>query len=425
MFKNRYFLNSMWLISDKFFVLLGGLLATTMVAKYLGPEQFGVLSYGITLSMFITVIAQWGASFLVFNLAAKDQTRAEELIESTLLHRISIYLTCSFIISFFLFLRLDYSSAKVISAICFSNIFIGMDIYQYYFNGSLNSRFNTKITFIAKVCSIITKLSFIVFEVKLIYFALPMLFEGLIVFFLKKKKLGIISNYKNISDNVEINNTKVRAIITEGLPYVASSFLVLAYTKANDIILRELTSFIEVGVFSLGVLVSNAWTFIPLAVGTSYLTRAISSGKTEDYAFTYFITSLVSIPILVGIFVFSDIVVKCIFSESYDHLGDIIPILSIGSFFGVLVFLINRQISNFESGGSYLIRKTGLTAVIAVVSSAVLISVLGIYGAVYSWIITQLFGMTLGNIFFNQINWTKLFLSVFNLRVMSRKIINV
>ncbi|MFM2579416.1 oligosaccharide flippase family protein [Vibrio fortis] len=425
MFKNRYFLNSIWLISDKFFVLLGGLLATTMVAKYLGPEQFGVLSYGITLSMFITVIAQWGASFLVFNLAAKDQARAEKLIESTLLHRIIIYLICSFIVSIILFLRLDSPSAKVISAICFSNIFIGMDIYQYYFNGSLNSKFNTKITFISKVCSILLKLSFIVFEVKLIYFSIPILLEGLIIFFLKKKKLGIISTYKDISTNVEIKNTKIRALIIEGLPYVASSFLVLAYTKANEIILRELTSFLEVGVFSLGVLISNAWTFIPLAVGTSYLTKAISSGKTEDYAFTYFITSLVSIPILVGIFIFSDIVVNVIFNDSYENLGYIIPILSIGSFFGVIVFLVNRQISNFESGGSYLIRKTGLTAVIAVVSSTALISVLGIYGAVYSWVITQLFGMTLGNIFFKKINWAKLFLSVFNLRLMSRKVINV
>lgn len=60
---NKYFKNSLWLIIDKLFLLLGGLIVTTMVARYLGPEQLGKLSYGITLSFLCAIISQWGASF--------------------------------------------------------------------------------------------------------------------------------------------------------------------------------------------------------------------------------------------------------------------------------------------------------------------------------------------------------------------------
>ncbi|WP_196298966.1 oligosaccharide flippase family protein [Vibrio campbellii] len=419
---NKYFKNSVWLIIDKLFVLGGGLIATTLVAKYLGPEQFGILSYGLTLSLFITAVAQWGANYVIFNLAAKDRKKSELIIHKTMTYRIVVYLLLSIIVSVVLHIKLDYEDAKVISAICFCNLFLSLDIYQYYFNGSLSSQLNTKITLIAKVSSILSKVCLVVIGVDLVVFTLPILLEGIIVFVLKKRRF---SNISKLSNFVVDKSFSTRKYFYEGFPYVASSFLVLAYTKSNELFLQELTSFSELGVFTAGMLLSNAWVFVPIAVGTSLLTKAISSGDNSDYAFTYFSTALISIPIILLLYFFRNEVILLTFGSEYMKLSTILPILSIGSLFSVFVFLINRQISNYEGGGGYLIKKTGATAAISISFSYLLISIYGVNGAVLTWVITQFFGVSLGNIWFKKIKWLDIaykFLSVKEMIVILRKL---
>ncbi|PMP07273.1 hypothetical protein BCS94_09920 [Vibrio breoganii] len=410
---NEYIRNSIWLIADKFLVLLGGLIATTLVAKFLGPKSFGVLSYGLTLSLFLTALSQWGASFLIFNAAARNVSEAENIILNTLRYRILVYITCTIILSTILFFRLEYDEAKFIAAICISNIFLGLDVYQYYFNGSLRSSLNTRITFVAKLASIIIKLSLIAFDSDLFLFFIPILIEGGIVFFLKHntfRKVRLTFDGKSQFDLVKV--------IKEGAPYLVSSFLVLAYTKANDIVLRELTSFVEVGLFSAGLLLSNAWTFIPLSVGTSFLTKAIKSKDEKDFAFTYFISILVSTPVLIFIFIFPELILRFSFGEKYRDLVELLPLLSIGSLLGVLVFLNNRHISNYKNGGSYLIKKTCATALFSVFTSIILVHIYGIKGAVYSWVIVQLFAISLANIFYSEIKWKVVLIQGVSMKAM-------
>ena len=44
----RYFANTSWLIAEKIFRLAVGLFVGVWVARFLGPEQFGTLSYALS-----------------------------------------------------------------------------------------------------------------------------------------------------------------------------------------------------------------------------------------------------------------------------------------------------------------------------------------------------------------------------------------
>ncbi|MGF1756286.1 hypothetical protein L4C33_22210, partial [Vibrio makurazakiensis] len=90
--KNKLISNSLWLIVDKCFLLIGGLIVTAMVARYLGPEQLGKISFGVTLSVLCTIISQWGASYTIFNMSSKNEIKTLVTISATFLPRLLFYI---------------------------------------------------------------------------------------------------------------------------------------------------------------------------------------------------------------------------------------------------------------------------------------------------------------------------------------------
>ena len=59
-FKNKIFLNSIWIILEKLIALFGLIFVTSFVAKYIGPESFGKLSFATTIFAVVQTLAIWG-----------------------------------------------------------------------------------------------------------------------------------------------------------------------------------------------------------------------------------------------------------------------------------------------------------------------------------------------------------------------------
>ncbi len=61
----RYLFNTLWMFSDQVFRLLAGVIVGIWVARYLGPDQFGVFNYAIAFVAIFGVIAKVGLDSLV------------------------------------------------------------------------------------------------------------------------------------------------------------------------------------------------------------------------------------------------------------------------------------------------------------------------------------------------------------------------
>ncbi|ELH9640285.1 TPA: oligosaccharide flippase family protein [Vibrio diabolicus] len=406
--KNKLFKNSAWLILDKFYVLFCGLIVSTIVARHLGPEELGVLNFGITLSMICVAISQWGASFIIFNTASRDEVLAVKYIKDTYFIRLALYLFTCLILYSYLSITLEQSKALMITLICLSNIFLGLDIYQFYFNGCLSSKTNAKAGMIAKSITMIIRLSFVSLGLGLEWFIIPLIVEGAIIVWKKHRELPVFLVEHELEN-------KTKEYIRKGTPFLISTFFVVVYTKSNEILLQEFSTFKDIGLYSAGMLLANAWAFIPMAIGTSVLSEAIKNRNTEQFSFCYFIVFMVSVLPIVLMILFSEEIVDIVFGEEYLGVTRILPILSISSLFGVLVFLINRQIGSYENGGKYILIKNSITTVIAISLSYHFISKYGLIGAAYSLMLTQLINMTLANYFFKNVSIFRIHTNIFNL----------
>ncbi|MCR9612790.1 oligosaccharide flippase family protein, partial [Vibrio alginolyticus] len=326
--KNKLFKNSAWLILDKFYVLFCGLIVSTIVARHLGPEELGVLNFGITLSMICVAISQWGASFIIFNTASRDEVLAVKYIKDTYFIRLALYLFTCLILYSYLSITLEQSKALMITLICLSNIFLGLDIYQFYFNGCLSSKTNAKAGMIAKSITMIIRLSFVSLGLGLEWFIIPLIVEGAIIVWKKHRELPVFLVEHELEN-------KTKEYIRKGTPFLISTFFVVVYTKSNEILLQEFSTFKDIGLYSAGMLLANAWAFIPMAIGTSVLSEAIKNRNTEQFSFCYFIVFMVSVLPIVLMILFSEEIVDIVFGEEYLGVTRILPILSISSLFGV------------------------------------------------------------------------------------------
>lgn len=421
LFKSKYILNSMWLIIDKLFLLVGGLLVSILVVRYLGPENYGRLTYGLTLSILCTTISQWGASYTIFNTATKDRNKTVNYIVHSYWFRTAAYILTWLIISLFLFLTLEKNDAYFISLVCFSNIFLALDIYQYYFNGTLNSKVNAIVSMKSKVVTIVIRLILVFYSFELFYFIIPVLIEGLIVIVSKWRRFKEILKERDYS-NLDCG----KEYILFGMPFLISNVLVFGYTKINEILLQNLVSFIDLGLYNAGFLIANAWTFLPLSIGTSLITKALRENDISNYSFTYFVMFMVSLPLLVFIGFFSLDIVSISFGSEYLDIGHYLLIMSISAFLGTLGFLNNRHIASLPGGGKYLSKKIAFTTLLSLLTSFWAVSNYGIEGAVFNLFFVEVFSLTLGNYLYKGNLMFKVHLNVFNLnkhiRTLSAKI---
>ena len=71
----RYFKNTSWLFAEKILRMFVGLFVGIWVARYLGPEQFGLFSYAQSFVGLFTAMATLGLDGIVVRELVKDESR--------------------------------------------------------------------------------------------------------------------------------------------------------------------------------------------------------------------------------------------------------------------------------------------------------------------------------------------------------------
>ncbi len=86
--------NTGWLTFDRTIKLFIGLAVGTWVARYLGPEAFGELSYCLVYISFFQVAASFGLDSIVIREIARDKMKAGEILGSAFVLKTVMGITC-------------------------------------------------------------------------------------------------------------------------------------------------------------------------------------------------------------------------------------------------------------------------------------------------------------------------------------------
>lgn len=399
MINRRITFNAFWLIIDRSFILVGGLITTLIVARYLNTEQMGLINYSVVAAGFLSVFSQWGANFTLFESAARGDGKDLAYLSDTIISRILLYLTFWVFFVLYLFYSESKNDAIFISIFTLSMIFLALDVYQYVFDGRLLSKYNTVATFVGRAFSIISRLIFVLYEMNFWYFLIPLCLEGIVILFIKcvvfNKKLSKTINTSKYDQSVR------KEFFAVGFPVVLFSFFSLFSDKINLILIKEFSSFSEVAVYTMAKMLSMAWTFLPLSFSTSIITQEIENMDGAHLARAIMVIILTSIPALVVTYFFSDFVISILLGAEYESSASYLFSLCLLAMFACISMTWNRIIASRHDGRRFLVRKAIVLSFFSLTFGFFIIREYHIYGAIVNVSICAFIDIFIMNYFYD------------------------
>ncbi len=151
---SRYFANTSWLIAEKIIRLAVGLFVGVWVARFLGPEQFGTLSYAQAFVGLFGAFATLGMDGIVIKHLVKNDESRDLLLGTAFTLKLLGSMVAVFIISIVAVTTSnDNEELIIITIIASALVFQSLNVIDFYFQSLVLSRYIVLINLISQLSS--------------------------------------------------------------------------------------------------------------------------------------------------------------------------------------------------------------------------------------------------------------------------------
>jgi O-antigen/teichoic acid export membrane protein len=259
--------NSGWLLLDKLLRLGLSVVVGIWVARYLGPSQFGELSYVLAYIVFFQAIANLGLDGIVVRDLSNDKLPASYLLGTAFILRLIVGSLCW--ISAIIFIGIIngwHDNGVLLTALVGSSlIFQSVDAIDLWFQSQSQSRRTVVAKISAYIISNSLKIYFVYIRAPLPAFALVIVIEGFLA------AVGLFLSYKKYPCQVKWMPTKKIAykLLQESWPFVLSGVSIVIYMRIDQIMIKEFIGIKKLGIYAAVLPLATVWQIIPVALNAS------------------------------------------------------------------------------------------------------------------------------------------------------------
>ena len=326
----KYFANTSWLMFGQVSRTAVILFVGVYVARYLGPERFGLLSYAMSFAGLFSAIATLGLDTVLIRDLVEDENGTDELLGSAFALRIiSILLSLGLLsIAIGVVGNKNYTNLLIL-VIASAEIFRAFNVIGFYFQSRVLSKYAIYPRIASVVISAVIRLLLIYFRTSLIYFAVVVLLEsialstGHIIIYMRRK--FSILNWK-------ARPKVMRRLLRDAWPLILSGTCVSIYMRIDQVMIKKMMDSEAVGNYAIAVRLSQVWYVIPAVIATSVFPAIVSARKVSAelyrkrmkklYALMFWLAIVVILPIT---FLANDIV-RLVFGAQYKYAGGVLGI---------------------------------------------------------------------------------------------------
>lgn len=390
----RSFLNIGWLVIDKVLRMGVGLLVGVWLARYLGPEQYGILNYSQAFVAIFASIAGLGLDGIaVRDIVSNPKMKEEILGTSFVLKLIGGFLAVAFTLAALIFFPPQNTlTSWLILITSVGVIFQAFDTIDFWFQAEVRSKYTVYAKNTAFLLATLIKIAFILMNASLISFACLGVAE--IIF----GSIGMLVVYRYAGGTIKkwrTSLTQAKQLLRDSWPLILSGLVIMIYMRVDQIMIGNMLDDTAVGLYSVAVKLAEIWYFIPTAISTTVYPFLIKAKKDSEILyyrrmqmFYNFMTWLAIIVSVVMCF-FSNFLVVKLFGEMYFAAGEI---LAINTWASIFVFQgIARgfwiQIENLQQYTFWYIM---FGTLINILLNIILIPLINIKGAAIATLISQM-----------------------------------
>lgn len=389
----KYFANTSWLMVEKIFRSVMLLVVGAYVARYLGPGQFGLLSYAISFVALFSAISTLGLDSIVVRELVTNGIKRDELLGTAFF----LKLAGAFSALAVLYIAVHFTSNDnltnlLIFIIASSTVFQSFNVIDFYFQSIVLSKYVVYTQLILLTVSSFIKLFLIWIQAPLLYFSIVFLIDGIVL------AIGLTIAY--LSRKLNIFDWKFRPklavrLLKNSWPLILSGICLSIYMRIDQVMIKHILDMEAVGQYAAAVRLSEACYFIPAIVCGSLFPAIINAKNRSKELYQarlqklYNLMVWTAIPIALATTLVADDIVKFLFGAEFSRAG---PVLTIHIWASVFVFTLSVRGKWLlaENLQKYNLYSTLTGSIINITLNIIFIPIYGILGAALATIFARI-----------------------------------
>lgn len=398
----RYFTNTSWMMAEKITRMAVVLFIGILVARYLGPSKFGLLSYAISFVGLFSVLATLGLEGIVVRNLVQNIKEKERLLGTAFILKLVGGVMLFGVVSITVQLTSSDAYTKMLVLITAGGmIFESFKVIDFYFQSQVLGRLSSIAGFWSLFVSALTKLALILFRASLIWFAFAVVLEtailGLVLVFLYLKQRNRISWWR-------FEWSIAKELLLDSWPLILSGLAVMLYMRIDQVMIKEVLDSEAVGNYAIAVRLSEACYFIPIVVTSSLFPAILEIKKKSQTRYYDKMQNLYDLMIWMAILIaipttfLADWIVTILFGTVYAKAG---IVLAIHIWTGIFVFIgvASGKWLLAENLQIFTFYRTAIGAIVNVILNLFFIPMFGIKGAAWATLFSQAIASYIGYAF--------------------------
>ena len=388
---NRLLRNTSWIMLNQIFNMVLSFFVGILTIKYLGPANYGSITYISSYVAFFSAAATMGLDTVVVSRLVKEPERDGEIMASAILLRSMFSLLCMACLCLVIAVvdRGDRPLLLIAFLSGFEIFFKAFGTITFWYQWKLESRKTAIADMIAFTLASIYRIWLLATHKNVYWFACytSLIYLLAVLIYIPMFRRDCTTPLKPVRETC-------RELFRECLPYMLSGVMISMYTQIDRVMIKHMISKEAVGFYAAAVTVCNLIAFIPASLSLSARPVLLRLREENDPGYDLRITQVLaaivwlSLAYSVFITIAADRVIPLMFGEAYAPAGGVLRLMVWCTIVENLtrirdLWLIGEKQSRYVTVFSL----TG--TVLNILCNAALIPLFGIYGAAAATVITQ------------------------------------
>ena len=323
--------NAAWIIGCKIVQSLLAFVISMLTARYMGPSNYGLLTYAQSIGIFVIPIMQLGFNWIIVYELINHPDDEPKILGTSIGLSLCSGVLC--ILGIFVFTSIVNAGEQDTILVCvlysLNLLFQAIELIQYWFQSKFLSKYTSIVSLAAYVIVSLYKIYLLATGKSVAWFAISYSID----YFLISTTLIII--YKRLTHNKLAFSLKVaKNLFSKSKYYIITGVMINVFLQTDRVMLKVMIGNTSNGIYSAAATCAGVGGFVFLAIIDSMRPLILQNKKDNNGLFEISTKQLYSIILYsafayaAGLTIFSNIIVSILYGREYSASSGVLRILS-------------------------------------------------------------------------------------------------
>ena len=397
-----FFKNSLWMLLEFFVRIVATFVVTFYVARHLGPEHFGSLSYVLAITAVFLEVSRIGMRAVLIRDVASDPASADVYLGTGMFLMWIAAIACLVgMASAAWWLESDPDVQYCLIVLAIALLFQAFSVADYSLQGRVEARYSTYAKSAALAIGATVKIYLVTQGAGI----KPLVWAYLIEHACIAMFLCVVHHRRHGSAYLRTFSFElVPKLMRSAWPLLLSSISILLYMRMDHVMIRNMLDAEQLGLYASATTLFEAWVALAALISMSLLPAFVRFKNNSPEEYERHMGSMFAVLFWIGVaaavasYFLSETVIGLAFGQEYAGAAAVLALIMCSAPFTAIGSATARYLT-VEGFEKKIALRTAITLALNIAMNLILIPRVGIMGAGVATLIALVFGNYLVNYF--------------------------